>query len=98
MTDWRMLWAEHSARPAPDVDFSRSIVAGVFLGSRPTAGYRVDITAATLADGRIVLEYVEQRPAPGGLVLQVLTSPYHLVTLSRDVETVEFRRVVDPPE
>jgi hypothetical protein len=41
--DWGALWAAHSPQPAPAVDFSRALVAGVFLGSRPSAGFRVEI-------------------------------------------------------
>jgi hypothetical protein len=37
--DWQKLWQQHSPdRPMPSVDFSKEMVVGVFLGSRPTAG------------------------------------------------------------
>src|SRR5262249_29451224 len=35
--DWTKLWRQHAGdRPSPDVDLTKSIVIGVFLGSRPT--------------------------------------------------------------
>ena len=87
------LWKEHDSRPAPDVDFSRSIVVGVFLGTRPTAGYGVTITAVTSKAGGATVDYVEQKPAPGRMTAQVLTSPFHLVTVPKELEKVDFRRV-----
>src|SRR5688572_12125528 len=94
--EWQALWKTHDAdRAAPVVDFGRSVVVGVFLGSRPTAGFGVDITAVKRDGAQSVVEYRERRPRPGALAAQVLTSPYHLVSLPGDAGTVEFRRL--PP-
>lgn len=91
--DWQTLWTAHDSAAAPDVDFSRAIVVGVFLGTRPTAGFSVRITAVIAKDGSAVVEYVEGRPRPGGMTAQVLTSPFHLVTVPRTIETVVFKQV-----
>ena len=41
---WASLWRAHAPRrPAPAVDFSREMVVGVFMGTRPTAGFAVEI-------------------------------------------------------
>ena len=41
---WTALWQEHAAsRPRPAVDFSSEMVVGVFLGTRPTAGFAAEI-------------------------------------------------------
>jgi hypothetical protein len=42
---WSRLWAEHagSDAPAPQVDFAKNMVAGVFLGSRPSGCYSTAI-------------------------------------------------------
>jgi hypothetical protein len=96
--EWQTLWKAHSPQPAPVVDFSRSIIVGVFLGSRPTAGYQVAITALKSQDGKAIVEYVERRPEVGAIVAQVLTSPFHLVSIPRDradVDDVAFRKI-DP--
>ena len=42
---WQTLWRAHATSAAPRVDFSKSIVVGVFLGTRPSAGYAVLVTA-----------------------------------------------------
>jgi hypothetical protein len=90
--DWQTLWMAHDSSAAPSVDFSRAIVVGVFLGSRPTAGFSVRITAVSAKDGSAVVQYVEGRPRPGGMTAQVLTSPFHLVTVPRTIETVVFKQ------
>ncbi len=91
--DWQTLWTAHDSAAAPNVDFSRAIVVGVFLGTRPTAGFSVRITAVTATGTKAVVEYVEGRPRPGGMTAQVLTSPFHLVTVPRTIETVVFKQV-----
>jgi len=94
--EWQALWSEHSLQASPVVDFSDSIVVGVFLGSRPTAGYRVEFVTIKVEGNQAVVEYTERRPAQGGLVAQVLTSPFHLVRLPRSVGSVQFKNV-EPP-
>jgi len=92
--DWRALWKQHSTQPPPPVDFSRVIVVAVFLGQRPTAGFEVEITAVKAQGGRATVEYVERRPARDALTAQVLTFPFHIVAVPRDVgPAVEFRKV-----
>jgi hypothetical protein len=91
--EWQALWKQHDPdRAAPAVDFAQSIVAGVFLGSRPTAGFEVDIVAVNVEGTRTVIEYVERRPPPDAFVAQILTSPFHVVRLARTAGSIEFRR------
>lgn len=93
--EWRALWKEHRSDTLPVVDFSTSMVVGVFSGARPTVGYRVDIVTVRIEGGLVVVEYSERRPAPGALVAQMLTSPFHLVSLPQNVGAVQFRKL--PP-
>lgn len=96
--DWQALWQLHSAadRP-PAVDFSSSMVVGVFLGSRPTAGYQLEIARLLAHGGQITVEYAERRPPPGGLTAQVFTAPFHLIAVSRDSRVVQFQRIEPIP-
>ena len=91
--EWSKLWREHnSAKPAPKVDFSKRMAAAVFLGTRPSAGYAVEVTG-TRQDGKVlVVEWRETRPAPGMLTAQVLTSPAHLVSLPKFDGEVRFEK------
>lgn len=92
--EWQALWKEHDPQSAaPAVDFAQSMVVGVFLGSRPTAGFSVEISAVKVEANRTVVEYVERLPPRDAFVAQILTSPFHVVRLPRATGSVEFRRV-----
>jgi hypothetical protein len=84
---WKALWKKHVASdpnspPAPAVDFNNNIVAAVFSGEKPTGGYAVEIIAAEKSDGALLIYYREMSPRPGSIVTQVLTQPFHMVTVS----------------
>jgi hypothetical protein len=92
--EWQALWRAHApGTEAPAVDFSREMVAAVWLGMRPTSGYGVEIVGVESAPEGLAVEYRERTPAPGTMTAQVLTSPFHLVTLARRDGAVVFRRV-----
>ena len=91
--EWRALWKTHAESTPPTMDFSRSMVVGVFLGTRPTAGFAVQITGVRKTATGAVVEYVERVPGPGGMVAQVLTSPFHLVAIPHTIQAVEFKLV-----
>jgi hypothetical protein len=93
--EWQKVWKEHSSEAPPAINFAEVMVVGVFLGSRPTAGYQVDITAVRPPDDSVVVEYAERRPPKGAIVAQVLTSPFQFVTMRRSSGKVEFRKI-DP--
>jgi len=88
--EWQTVWRAHSTNAPASVDFSKSMVVGVFLGTRPTAGYSVRIVNIRGTTDAIVVEYREQKPAPGGMTAQMLTSPFTLVSIPRDNRKVEF--------
>ena len=92
--EWQALWKQHDrTSPAPPVDFTQSMVAAVFLGSRPTAGFAADITGVKTDGNRTVVEYLERQPPRDAFVAQVLTSPFHIVRIARTAGSVEFRRL-----
>jgi len=92
--EWAAVWRQHAAnRPVPPIDFSREMVVGIFLGSRPTAGYRVEIVGARVEQATLVVQYRETRPGRGDVTAQVVTSPYHLVALPPHPGTVRFEKV-----
>lgn len=91
--EFQALWKSHSTAALPKVDFSKSIVVGVFLGMRPTAGYTVGIQAVRRTESGAVVEYIEGVPDKSRMVAQMLTSPFHLVSIPSDVKTVEFRQL-----
>ena len=49
--EWETLWRQHAGeRARPPVDFAKEMVVAVFLGSRPTAGFSIEIVG-TREDG-----------------------------------------------
>lgn len=91
--EWSALWKEHAGGGKPPaVDLTRSIVIGVFAGSRQTAGYTVEITRIEKQNTGLVVTYREQVPAAGAMVAQVLTSPFHIVRTPSHGGPVRFAR------
>lgn len=92
--EWEAIWKSHAgAQALPAVDFSTSMVAAVFLGTRPTGGFRVDIEGTRQEAGVLVIDYVERAPGADTIVTQVLTSPFHIVRIPRNDGATRFRRV-----
>lgn len=89
--EWNALWRRHTAdRPAPEVDFEREIVAAVFAGSRPTAGFAVEIVGTSEEGGVLVVEYRIASPPAGAMTAQVITAPYRVVARPRHDGQVRF--------
>ena len=91
--EWQQLWQKHTPdRPRPAVDFSKEMVVGLFLGSRPTAGYILEVVSAVQDDGSLVVKYRESIPQRGSMTAQVLTSPYHVVAVPFFPGGVKFEK------
>ncbi len=84
--------AQAPDRPCAAIDFSRLTVIGVFLGSRPTAGYSVEIERIDRDGDALVVRYHERKPGPGDMVAQMITAPYRLVTIDRFTGPIRFVR------
>ena len=92
--EWTKVWRLHdSKRPAPAVDFTREMVVGVFMGSRPTGGFGVEIVGTRQEGDAVIVQYRESMPGPGSMTAQVLTSPFHLVSVPRIDGDVKFELV-----
>jgi hypothetical protein len=93
--EWAKLWQQHNAdRPRPAVDFSKEMVVGVFMGSRPNAGFSTSVISATAANGVLIVCYKETMPGAGTVSAQILTFPYHLVAIPKATVTdVKFEKV-----
>jgi hypothetical protein len=92
--DWLALWRDHAGdRPLPSVELSSRMVVAVFLGSRSSAGYAVEITGTRKDGAALVILWRETRPAADAITAQVITSPAHLVSIPRVDGTVRFEKV-----
>ena len=76
LEDWDRLWARVSKEPPVSFDPTRDMVIGIFLGTRRTGGYSVEIISASDDGGVFLVEYIERKPGPDKFVIQALTTPY----------------------
>lgn len=92
--EWAKLWQVHGMdRARPTVDFARETVVGVFMGSRPTAGFVLEIVGVAEEGGATVVRYKEGMPPRGAITAQVLTSPYVLVAIPKTAGDVRFEKL-----
>ena len=92
--EWTKLWREHAGETAaPKVDFGSRTVVAVFLGTRNTAGYAVEMTGLRQDKGTLVVEWRERRPERDQISAQVITSPAHIATIPKFAGEIRFEKV-----
>ena len=92
--EWAALWRQHAGDTAlPKVDLASRTVVAVFLGTRSSAGYAVEITGTRHDKGGLIVEWRERRPEPGSISAQVLTSPAHIATIPKFAGVIRFEKV-----
>ena len=69
------------------VDFGTEMVIAVFQGQQPTAGYDIEITEV---GATYEVTYVASRPADDCITAQVLTAPFHVVTVPASAKRPVF--------
>ena len=95
--EWQQLWRDHAGDHAlPPVDFSREMIVALFLGTRPTAGYAVDVIAVREDAGGLVVECRETKPGPGRITAQVLTMPFVIAAVPKRGGEVRFETAGKP--
>jgi len=89
-----MFWAEHRPHePAPDVDFSRKMVVGVFSGPRPADAFAIRIENVRMTPAALFVDYREQLPPPGTFAVDVTVYPYHIKIIPRTDLPVTFNKL-----
>ncbi len=91
--EFAALWREHAARPLPTVDFATESVVGIFLGARPTAGYRVEVVSVVTDASGSLVRYREQAPPSDAVTAQVLTYPFVVVSVPTLRPPVRFESI-----
>lgn len=92
LEEWNSLWKKAGTDSRFDFDPAREIVVAVFLGTRPTGAFSVEIVFAKEEDGAFVIRYKERAPGPGAMVAQVITSPYLIKVFPRTDLEVRIER------
>ena len=92
--EWAALWRLHAGEQAPPkIDFTTRTVIAVFLGTRPSAGYAVEVSGTKQTGKTLTVEWREYAPKPGNMSAQVITSPSHLVSIPKFEGRITFRKV-----
>lgn len=89
---WQDFWRKYSRDDVENVDFTKYTVAGVFVGEKPSSGYRVEIKKILYDPQKKVIQIKveEQTPSRSTGQLTVLTYPADLVMFETLPGTIEF--------
>ncbi len=68
--------------PVPTVDFNTKVVAAVFAGETPTAGYGIAVAEVEDVDKRVV-KIKLTKPDGGCVLAQSVTAPYQVIELPK---------------
>ncbi len=83
---WTTFLRRHGTRPDawPPVDWNTYVVLVALMGQQRTGGYSIAIRQVRVQGNTVIIQVKEERPAPGEMVIQVLTSPYYIGLVARD--------------
>lgn len=87
---WNRLHESYEVPPLPTVDFTREMLVGVAMGTRPTTGYDVQLTAAALDRGILRVQAYETEPDRSCIEGDIVGSPFALARVSAVAATVEI--------
>lgn len=87
---WAELWGRLSREAPPAVDFEKTRVAAVFVGPRPTAGYRARLIGVAAEPTRYLLRWFEEGPGEGEAVADGPTAPFLLVSVPKDEKAIRW--------
>jgi len=80
---WNMAMGRQDPFPnTPEMDFKRDMVLAIFMGHKNAAGYRNEIIDIT-QKGEKLMVVVKNHHSREGMVLPVVTSPFHIVTIPK---------------
>jgi len=81
--EWGTFWVKNASNNAPEIDFTKYYVAGIFLGVRPNPGYGVEITNIKKKNNEVQIEFTEFLPNPKTRYIQVIVFPCEMIYFSK---------------
>ena len=91
---WDELQAQSRTRPSrPEIEFAHEMLVLVTLGQRRTGGFSIEVVNVEVRQNRLRIEVRRQKPPPDAMVIQSLTSPFHLVAVPKSDLRPEFVEV-----
>ncbi len=93
---WRRIHSIRRPKPGlPAVDFEQHTVIVVAQGRKPSGGYAVEITSATLIAGHLQIDITLTHPGKGCIVTTAMVSPVDIAVLPQfDGEAVFHELIV----
>lgn len=90
LSAWQQFQTEQRLTWAAPIDFARDMVVAVFLGTRNTTGYTVQIANVRATDAVTEVIYTEIPPQALQTVNETLTNPYVLSVIPQSALPVVF--------
>ena len=88
---WKQAYGNVDPRPnLPEIDFSKEMAIAVFLGTKNSGGFDIEIMKIKELETHIEVFVKNTRPDPDGMVTMALTSPFHIVKLKKQSKEVKF--------
>ncbi len=87
--EWADFWEQH-ATGQPPVQFNpdKETLVAIFLGSRNTGGYSVELDSVRQENGSIHVYYKERKPGMSQAVTQAFTTPGLVITLPKTTRQI----------
>ncbi|HEX8922354.1 MAG TPA: protease complex subunit PrcB family protein, partial [Pyrinomonadaceae bacterium] len=85
-SEWSSVWGligRGSSAPMPEVNFNTRAVVLVYQGRKNTGGYGISVAEIRREGTTLTVRVNEQRPKPGDVVTDALTSPFVAVSIPR---------------
>ncbi|MFC1801459.1 protease complex subunit PrcB family protein [Nanoarchaeota archaeon] len=93
MEMWEKVYTNVDPVPElPDVNFDEEMVIAVFLGTKPTGGYTIEITEVVETEDSLEVYVKETSPSPRNIVALAVTYPEHIVKVEKTDKEVVFKR------
>ncbi|WP_282038014.1 protease complex subunit PrcB family protein [Saccharicrinis aurantiacus] len=70
------------------IDFKTTMLAEIFIGEKPSSGYKVILDTIIETDDSITIKYHIDKPE--GIVMTVMTSPYIIIEIPQSSKEVIF--------
>lgn len=75
----------------PEIDFSRQMVVGVWMGESNSSGFETEIVGYEVTDEAFVVWVRNTHPDPSCSYLTVITTPFHIAALPQTDLPVTFQ-------
>ena len=87
-SDLNTLFDSVNSEERPTVDFSKSQVVVLFMGTKKSGGYSISIENVVEVDDKIFVYQKVSTPKPGDMVTMALTNPYVIAEIRSKKEIV----------